>query len=484
MSSLTSKNNSIRRITGLGLLFMTLAASLFALAGTGGVSNAGADVDLPPTMNAMEEPIGTPGPTWTPAPTITPTYVIQGTYTPPAQPPAFPIPEMVPLMEDDDQIVNILLLGSDSNDNMVRRTDVIILLSINKAAGTAAMWHVPRDLFVYIPNYTMDRINVAYGWGVTNGYAGSNVIKDVFRYNFGIQVDFFARVDYNDFKEIVDYLGGLVVSVDCALKDWRLKEPELDPAVEENWEQYTLEIGRQRLDADTALWYVRSRQSTSDLDRGRRQMDVLRAMWVQAREMGIFAQVTQLWPMVTGVVETDLTLTDVIELAPLAMNMDMAQVARYSGEVGVHYIRTYTPDDGRDVQIPNNDELLPMVRDLLTPPTENRLARQVASVDVVDGSWYGIGFERVAADRLAWEGFAATPVEGLGPINRELTVIYDYTGQMKGGVLADLQRILRVEDAQVMIEPDPNRTVDYRVEIGTAYRSCIYSFAEDEIPGE
>jgi len=184
----------------------------------------------------------------------------------------------------------------------------------------------------------------------------------------------------------------LEVSVDCAISDWRLKSPELDPAVEENWEYYTLPIGPKRLTPYMALWYVRSRKTTSDLDRGRRQMDVLRAMWYQARQQGLFAQVTQLWPEAVEIIETDMTLTDVLSLVPLAITLDMSNIARYSGVRGVHYIPYVTPGDGRDVVLPNREALLPMIADFLTPPTDNRLGRNLASVEVVDASGWLIGW--------------------------------------------------------------------------------------------
>ena len=160
-----------------------------------------------------------------------------------------------------------------------------------------------------------------------------------------------------------------------------------------------------------ALWYVRSRVTTSDLDRGRRQMDTLRAMWYQARERGLFTQVTQLWPEAVQVVETDMTLTDVLTFVPLAVSLDISNIARYSGERGVHFIPFLTPDDGRDVVLPDREELLTLIEDFLTPPTSNRLGRGAIRVDVVDASLWNIGFDLVATDRLAWEGYAAHRVQ-------------------------------------------------------------------------
>jgi LCP family protein required for cell wall assembly len=251
---------------------------------------------------------------------------------------------------------------------------VIIVVSVNKRAESVAMWHVPRDLFVYIPNYTMDRINLAYALGEGNDYPGGGfgLMRETFKYNFGFDLDHYGRVDFDDFMRIVEELDGLDVSVDCAIADWRLISPELDPLVEENWEYYTLPIGRQRLTPYMALWYVRSRKTTSDLDRGRRQMDTLRAMWHQARQQGLFAQVTQLWPEAVQVVETDMTLTDVLSLVPLAISLDMSNIARYSGTIGEHYIPFKTPDDGREVFLPDRSLLLPLVENFLTPSISRR----------------------------------------------------------------------------------------------------------------
>ncbi len=449
------------------------------------VAPAGDETEIVQASLTPTAPLPTATPTLTPTITVTPTptYVIEGTYAVPVLTPVVPIPERVPLLDTDPDVVNFLLLGSDTSGGGVGRTDVIIIVSVNKRVGSVAMWHVPRDLLVYIPGHTMERINLAFALGESSGYPGGGfgLMRETILYNFGMEVEHFARVDFDDFMRIVEELGGLEISVDCAIADWRLKSPELDQTVEDNWEYYTLPIGRQQLDPYMALWYVRSRKTTSDLDRGRRQIDALRAMWYQAREQGLFAQVTQLWPEAVEVVQTDMTLTDVLAMVPLAVSLDMSNIARYTGTRGVHYIPFLTPDDGRDVTLPNREELIPLIQDFLTPPTANRLGRGTVKVEVQDASGYGIGFDRVAVDRLAWEGFAAS-IDGSRPeALRDLTILYDYTGQTKGSALDDLRRVLRVGEGQVVVQPDPNRTADFRVEIGGAYNSCVYGSAADEI---
>ncbi len=417
----------------------------------------------------------------------TPTYPFHGTYTPPAQTPVFPVPppvEMLPV--DNDALVNVLVLGSDSYDLYLRRTDVIILVSINKDAGTVAMWHVPRALFVYIPNHTMDLLNTAFTRGEAgNPGGGFKVVQDTFRYNLGVELDYYARVNFESFMTIIEHMNGLTVTIDCAVKDWRLKDgdPTLDASDPDNWEEYTLGIGRHRLSPYMTLWYARSRKTTSALDRGRRQIDLLRAMWAQMKREGFFARVDELWPWVEAYVDTNMALTDALALVPLALALDPSQIARYGGELGTHYATAYTPDDGREVLLPQREYLLPLVEHVLTPPTANRLGRAAVSVELVDATYWNLGLQYVAADRLAWEGFTVDALPGVGEIRREATVIYDYTGQTKASPLPDLTRILRVAPEHVVGQPDPNRTVDFRVEIGQRYNACVYGNAEAELDG-
>ena len=480
------------------ILFLIMALILIAILPAASAQDSPtATPPIWPTAPESVPPSATPPPTPTlfpsppPAASLDPRialtatlYPFLGTYTPPAQTPVYNVPAPVPMRDvDNDALVNVLLLGSDTPDNYFGRTDVLVLVSINTQTKTAAMWRIPRHLFVYIPNYTLDLINTIYARAEADDYPGGALalLQETFRYNFGIEIDHFARVNFAGFMQLIKALGWLEISVDCAIQDWRLIDPDLDPTVEENWEMFTLGVGQSQLSPYMALWYVRSRKSTDELDRGRRQMDVLRALWQQIKAKGLLAQTEALWPNLSSIVHTDMTFADMLPLIPLATDLELSDVARYSGSPGLHYTRTYTPDNGREILLPNREYLLPMLDELLTPATPNRLSRANVSVQVIDASWFGIGLERVAADRLAWEGFYALPLDGLSSINRELTVIYDYTGQTKGSALPDLQRVLRVGPDQVIRQPNSNRVVDYRVEIGSEYRLCKYGNAEDEV---
>lgn len=451
-----------------------------------------------PTNTATPTATFTPSntPTFTPTftPSVTPTFTntplptlpIEGTYATPLRRPVLAIPERAALVENDPDIVNVVLLGSDIASSLAR-TDVIIVVSVNKQAGTVAMWHIPRDLMVYIPGHTMDKINLTFQIGQqTWPGGGPALMREMFLYNFGLEIDYYARVDFDDFQAIIRELGNVTVSVDCQITDWRLIDPDNAPPEafteegwEPYWEQYTLPVGQQELTPYMALWYARSRVTTSDLDRGRRQMDLLRAMYRTARADGIFNDLS-LFPTAVQIIETDMPVEAAASLAPVALALDLGNIERFSLVEGVHMTSWTTPDDGRFVFRPEWDALRTLVEDFVTPPARNRLLLSSASIEVQDGTLYGLGWGHVAVDRLAWEGFSPVLTEVL-PTAVGVTQIYDFTGQTKGSELDRLQTILRVTDENVIIQPDPDREYDYRVVIGRSYQSCIYGSSSDEV---
>lgn len=384
------------------------------------------------------------------------------------------MPDAVPLVETDYDVVNILLLGSDTtNPNNAGRTDVMLIVSVNRTAGTVSMLSLPRDLYVYIPGWQMHRLNTAYGRGEsTNGEGGGGqLLRETIRYNLGIEIDYYARVDFNGFQQIIDSLGGIEMSVDCAIQDWRLREPGLDLHDADNWEIFTLPVGVHRMDGDLALWYVRSRRTSSDFDRGRRQQDMIRALWRHINQLGLLNQLPEIWQQVTEMVRTDMTLPDVLGMSPLALTLDASRITSHTFRLNVEVKHGYSPE-GSSVLFLQPEAVRQLMRDLLTPSTENQIARDRVTVEIVNGSGIS-GLSRVAADRLAWEGF--TPVLVAEPAAyREYTAIYDYTGRTKGSSLGKLQSVLRVGEQGVFQEPDADRIYDYRVVIGNTYYACTH----------
>lgn len=432
---------------------------------------------ITPTFTPSQTPTFTA--TFTPSRTPEPTLVIMGTYITPIYTPVTAIPPAMPTpVPSGDDVVTVLLLGSDTTlSEIASRTDVIIAVAINRTRGTVSMIHFPRDLFVYVPNYTMSKINTVFQYGnQTYGPGeGAKLLKETIMYNFGIDINFYARVDFNEFQEIIGQLGGLDITVDCAVQGNRLLSPELDKEDPANYEVYTLNIGAHKLDPYMALWYVRARGSSSDIDRGRRQMEVLRAIWRQARAAGLVAQATVLWPQVQNIVETDMSLADVIGLAPLALSIDPANVQRIAVRQKEHFEEWYTADTGSFVWLPVREGWQTAVQNFALPPAQNRLGGESPTIEV-GASAALAGYDLTAADRLSWEGFTVTLLANGSVANHDDIVVYDYTGGAKPSSLETLRKALRIGPNNIVNQPDPNATVDFRVEMGRSYgSSCMYS---------
>lgn len=436
----------------------------------------------------------TPLPTLTPSitPTVTPTepaFLPTPTllYPPDLEPQSAPptaIPTAMPRFRSTDEngnpyrVLNILLLGHDGDvipGDPTFNTDTMIIVSVNRDTGTVSMLSLPRDLFVYIPNWGMARLNRAYGYGEAIGWTdgGWGMMRQTILYNFGIETHYYAMVDFDGFEEIINTLGGVTIAVDCPIEDYRYQGPGEDntPGIED-YELWTMPVGVHEMDGDLALWYARSRRNTIDFDRGRRQQQILRAIWAKAKDSGLITQIPDLWSQMTSVVQTNVPLSEMIALMPLALSIEPNDIENHFFRKSVE-TTAWQPPDGSYVQIPIPEGLGWLIDDFLTPPTQNRLRLENARIEIYNGT-QNDGWDIVAADRLVWEGFAPM---FMGRLDDDAahpdTVIYDYTGSSKGSSLGELVKLLNISTNNIIQEPDPNRTVDMKIILGDTYNSCV-----------
>lgn len=372
---------------------------------------------------------------------------------------------------DDVEIFLLIGAGNESLQEKAGLTDMLMLVAVNRATNTASMLHIPRDYWVNIPGFGMHKINQAFYFGETHEVEGGGIelLKQTILYNFGLPVDHYAAIDFNGFLSVIDQLGGIRIAVDCIIQDWKLKERELDKRVADNYELVTLPIGVHTLDADTALWYIRSRVTSSDLDRGRRTQDVLRAIWRKVRSEDMLAALPALWDAMSRYLYTDLTLGDLLGYVPFALNIDADRVEQYRFRMGTHIKNALGPaPDYQSVIAPADFAAIhELVVDFVTPPTRNQITLANLRIEVINSGGVN-GMATVAVDRLSQEGFA--PFIGTEPTHyRDFTAIYDYTGQERNSPIPTFMRLFRVTPEGVIVQPDPNRTVDYKIYVGNTY---------------
>ncbi|GAB4510369.1 MAG: hypothetical protein OHK0046_07060 [Anaerolineae bacterium] len=400
------------------------------------------------------------------------------------------VPTIVPTVPRDGRnLLNILLLAGDdelTNDGFAR-TDTMIVVSINRDTNTVSMLSFPRDLFVYIPfgNGLMERMNIAYSYGEVNGFPGGGfgLLRQTILYNFGINVHYFARVNFGGFTEVINTLGGVEIAVDCAYQDYQLIGAELPEGVEAVDDEglYTLGIGYYTMNGAQALWYARTRKTSDDFDRGRRQQQLLRAIWrkgISSLDLTNPAQLVRLWDQTTSIVQTDMPLDVFVSLVPIALELDVSRIKSYN-MVRTYHTLPWQPPDGSFVQLPIYDTLRPLLEDFYRPPTESQLLVRNASVTVVNGT-ENADWDRVAAERLAWEGFEAFAMGAESTAQTDQTILIDHTGQQKGSSRDAIARLLNVRPENIRIEPDANRTADFEVILGVDYDSCDAAVLEVE----
>jgi len=284
---------------------------------------------VPPTPVYL--PTSTPAPTATPLPTATPTSVPQanpnkGWVTPEGQ-------------------INIILLGSDARPGNTKfRTDTIILATINTQLGTVNLTSFPRDLYINIPGWGENRINTAYQFG------GIKLLYKTLASNFDIQVDHYVIINFSSFKRLVDSLGGLEIEVGQPLTDYRV-----------GYGYVNISKGRVQMDADMVLWYARSRKTSNDFARNRRQQEIIRALMEKFLSLDAIQRAPEFYDIYKDSVTTDLTLTEVLPLLPLATNLtDPSKLNQYY--IGPKQVYDWITPGGAMVLMPRRDEIRKVIR--------------------------------------------------------------------------------------------------------------------------
>jgi LCP family protein required for cell wall assembly len=386
-------------------------------------------------------------------------------------PTAVPPPAEVYPFEDD--VVNILLLGSDRRSPTgTTRTDVILLLSLHPSRGGAALISFPRDLYVYLPGYTMSRVNTAWLFGDHLQYPGGGtaMLADTFLYNFGVRVDHYALVDMSGFRAIVDSVGGVEVEVACPYTDWRLKRPDLNQNDPDNWALYTVVSGERHMDGDLALWYARSRARSSDFDRSRRQHEVLRAFYRRAAGLGWILRLPEVWSGLSSVLTTDMDLVDLVALAPRAARIDLGNVrSRFINREQV--VSWRVPTSGAAVVLPRPGAIRTLLDDAFAfTAVDPAQPRTTTTVEVIGHSRYP-DWAELAAERLTYAGFNAYPAEPEGDSPRASLLI-----ETQGGDPALRERLraaLGLSTSAVILQTEASAPFPYRLVLGDDYRPCF-----------
>lgn len=271
----------------------------------------------------------TPDTTATAMPTLPPTAVLSPT----------PTQRVVP-----EGVVNIMVLGSDFRPSEGHRTDAIMLVSVNTVKQTVSVVSFPRDLYVPIPGWTTQRINTAEPHG------GFDLLAATMYQNFGVKPDYYIMTDFQGFKGIIDSLGGVDVYAGSRMSD-RCDLPIAQKG------KCTIEPGSYHMDGKMALWYIRARYASSDLDRIRREQEVMMGIFIRLMSNGALQNLPGLYAQYKSSVTTNLNLGAMTPLLPTAATVfaNRKLIRRYP--LTIKEAKPFVTETGAQVLLPDYDRI-------------------------------------------------------------------------------------------------------------------------------
>jgi LCP family protein required for cell wall assembly len=227
--------------------------------------------------------------------------------------------------------INTLLLGirGEGDPDGGSLTDGIMVISFNKNSGRIALISLPRDFYLQLPGETKyEKVNDAYVIGLEKYNNGLDYAKKTVAYITGLYIDYAAAINFEAFKDVIDLLGGVTIYLDKSFiedKQWWCDAKGM------NCQPFIVEAGKQTLDGERALFYVRSRFSSNDFDRARRQQQILLALKDKMLSLGVLAdpiKISGILDVLSKNVKTDVTPWEVPKLLELAKNANTDNIIR------------------------------------------------------------------------------------------------------------------------------------------------------------
>lgn len=329
---------------------------------------------------------------------------------------------ITPRAQDSDPIT-FLLLGSDKRWSIKEdpgRSDTIMVLRINPQKKIAYLISFPRDSRVDIPGHGKKKINAAYQYG------GPDLMIQTIHQLTGLEINHFAVVDFDGFKEIVNALGGIDINVEKDIKDHFQGRDIFIPA------------GRQHLEGQTALDYVRVRHVDDDFGRMGRQQQFLKGIMDKVLSLGGVLRIPQL----ANIASNNITTDNGLSLGEMA---SYANMVRSVGRSNLHMLTLPGTcemiGDGSYVVLDQGKMawILDRINNDLPPElTAEEKQIQNITVDVQNGTGTS-GMAKKMADKLSANGFK------VGQVGNAENFNYYNTRIIAPGEMVDLAKTVQTQ---------------------------------------
>jgi len=370
--------------------------------------------------------------------------------------------------------LNILLIGADQRPHQgTFNTDTLIVASVDPKTRQVAMFSVPRDTtgIPLPPGPARNAIGTFYPakinslWTLaqhrpdlfsgSNSTRGYQALKDTLGYLYGISIPYYAEVNFDGFKQLVDAVGGVTINVQFPVLD------DYYPGDDGNHLRVYIPAGIQHMSGAQALIYARSRHASIDYDRSERQQRILLSLKDQTDVNSLIPKLPDLIQALKSTIHTDIPVSQLPALLSLGGSVDTANIRSYVFSPPLY---------GRPVVGPYGDAntiLVSKVRAAVqaafsaNPPNEAQreaIAAEETSVWVLNGSGRTGQATNIAA-YLEYRGVNASAPTQRPPKVPPATRIVVYNGaeNTMPATVALLQQLFKVTPTYVN---DPTAKVD------------------------
>lgn len=352
--------------------------------------------------------------------------------------------------------INILLLGIGGRTHEGGLlTDTIMLLSLEPESKKVSLISVPRDMSIPTEDHGDIKVNAINAYAEmkqegSGGLAVSQALSDV----FDSPIDYYVRVDFKAFTEIIDMLGGITVNVETAFDDYSYPIKGMEEADwEERFEHLSFEKGPRKMDGETALKYARSRHGTngegSDFARAKRQQNIILAVKNEVLSFKTLfnpAKLAELYSNYQENVSTNMKIWEMLKLWDYIKDINRDSITTRvldnspngllidgRSEIGAYILKPRSGDFS-EIQYFVNNIFTDAPKELKTRVVEER-----ATVEVRNGTWINGLASQTALD-LEKFGFLVVKIGNSSQQNFQRSVIYDLTYGEKNeslGILKD-----------------------------------------------
>ena len=201
----------------------------------------------------------------------------------------------------DSKVFNIYISGIDTYGSIstVSRSDVNIIMTVNMNTHKILLTTTPRDAYVKIPDGGADQYDKLTHAGIYGVETSEKTLENL----YGINIDYYARINFTSFLKLIDQLGGVTVHNDQAFTSLHGK--------------FDFPVGDIQMNSEQALGFVRERYSLDggDTDRGKNQEKVISAIVNKLASLNSVSNFTSIVNNLQDSVQTNMSLDTINALA-------------------------------------------------------------------------------------------------------------------------------------------------------------------------